>query len=139
VRPAQRLLARAAAHAVEDYQRREAELRELGPALAHLDEFVPALAARGLEIGISDYSLKLEHYYPSGSILGRKLKVVRLHTRGIVTSDARVAKWITALEELGFKEIERSTGSYPTVLLRKGPLLVRVDAPVALPAPGGAA
>jgi hypothetical protein len=122
------LLARAEQLAIEQHQRRMAELRDLAPLLARLEELLPALAQRGLEVGVSDYSLKLDSHQPTG-FMGKRLKVIRLHTRGLLANDARVMKWLDAFRELGFTEVERSNGVYPSALLRKGHLLVRVDVP----------
>jgi hypothetical protein len=130
INPPTSLHARAVAWADEEHARRLAELRELAPLMDRLDELAPALKARGIELHlyVSDWSIKLDHYQPTG-YFGKRLKVLRLNTRGLLSSDERPRKWLQALTELGFTEIERSGSVYPTALLRKGHLLLRVDAP----------
>ena len=92
------------------------------PLLAHLEPLLPALKAQGLEV------------YPSGLQLhthsrnGKTQKLLRIDTAGIL--DVRKpSRWLQALLQMGFQEVERTAGPYAQIVLRKGHLAVKVDAP----------
>lgn len=103
--------------------RRMAELQALAPLLALLDPFMPGLRALGLDLEPTDLWLAHEQ------IGHRRWRVLRARTSGVFMSDIkRICDWMEALKALGFTEISRADGAYPTALLRRGAMLIRVDA-----------
>lgn len=119
------LLAQAQERADEEHSRRLAELRELAPLLQKLDELQPQLAQHGLAIHPGD--IHLGWYHLNGSY-GQRRKLVRLYSISF-SRDAYAQRWLDALAELGFRELRRSGGVYPTAVLQRGHLLLEVDAP----------
>lgn len=124
-RPPRTLLAQAEAQANEDHNRRLAELRELQPLLQRMDELRPALSALGLTLHPSD--LQLSSYFVNGDYTKRR-KVLRLHSRSFL-GDQQPQRWVSALAELGFREIKRSGSVYPTAVMQRGHLLLEIDVP----------
>lgn len=118
------LQAEAQARATEAFNRRTAELKELAPLLARLDELRPALEERGCTLYTDTITLEREHL--SGSYHDPRHKVLRLQTSGWYDK-AKPRRFITALQDLGFKTLSTKPGPYGSALLRKGPLLMRVD------------
>jgi hypothetical protein len=115
-----------------DHNRRMAEIQAMAPLLALLDPHMPGLRALGLDLSPDNLGLAHEH------IGGRRLKVLRAQTGGLFNDIRRTCEWLEALRALGFAEISRTDSAhYPTALLRRGHLLVRVDVlrtpPAALP------
>lgn len=121
------LLAQAKDQANQEHNRRIAELTALAPALEKLDAYVPQLEAQGLRFYTHNLSLRREAL-AEGARTHRR--VVRLHTDGYSLADkaASTAKWFKALNGLGFATVSTEPGLYPTALLRKGALLLRIDA-----------
>jgi hypothetical protein len=101
------------ARADYEHRRRLAEIKAMAHKLALLDEFLPALAAKGVQIAHRDITT-----WDGG-------KTLRIHAGWSLTSD----KLYAALVELGFKEIEREDlGSDQLVTMKHGrALLVRID------------
>jgi hypothetical protein len=119
------LQAQAEQHANEAHSRRLAELRELAPLLARLDELVPALAERRLNVYPENLSLQRLR---TGDLLGPRHKVLRITGAFSLYRSERPA-WYEAFRALGFRVVKHDAASttYPTAVLRKGPLLVCVD------------
>lgn len=119
------LKAEAQARAVETYNRRVAELEALAPLLAHLEELRPALQAdHGCTIYPDNITLSRESL--SGGYGDPRHKVLRLQTSGWFDK-TKPLRFITALQALGLKIVSTTPGPYGSALLRKGPLLMRVD------------
>lgn len=118
------LLAEAQARATEAFNRRQAELKELAPLLARLDELRPALADQGCTLYTDNISLHTERL--AGGYSGPRSKVLRLSTTSWFDK-AKPHRFIAALQGLGLKIVSTTPGPYGSALLRKGPLLLRVD------------
>jgi len=118
------LQAEAQARATEAFNRRTAELKELAPLLAKLDELRPALEERGCTLYTDTITLERESL--SGGYGDPRHKVLRLQTSGWFDK-AKPRRFITALQDLGFKTLSTKPGPYGSALLRKGTLLLRVD------------
>lgn len=120
------LRAEAEAQATEIHSRRLAELAALAPLLAHLDALRPELTARKLTIYPVSVSLRRERL--TGGYSGPHTKVLRLTTDAMF-DHSRPSRWLAALRELGLRvlDFDKTGCSYGTVLLRKGPLVMRVD------------
>lgn len=135
----QSLQAEAQARATETFKRRTAELKELAPLLARLDELRPALEERGCTLYTDNITLERESM--SGGYGTPRHKVLRLQTSGWCDK-TKPRRFITALQDLGFKTLSTRPGPYGSALLRKGSLLLRVDladpdvAPITTPQPG---
>lgn len=129
------LLAQATQDADETHRRRIAELKTLAPLLAHLDKLVPALAERGLNVHQGLIRGLYRWREPGNSEWHRRTRnVLDLRTNGFWISDREQAstQWWQALIGLGFEVAERPTTSAfgGNAILRRGPLLLRVDAPL---------
>lgn len=124
--PARSLQAEATRAARRRCLLRLAELRELTAPLAQLDQDLPALAELGLAIEPEALTLARERV---GS--GETLRpVVRLFTGGPFCCPVQAQRWIDALASLGFAYVAQDDRApFPTVLLRKGLLHVRIDLP----------
>lgn len=119
------LKAEAETQANEIHSRRLAELDALAPLLAHLDALRPELTARKLPIYPDSLSLRRERL--TGGYGGPQTKVLRISTDAFF-DHSRPSRWLAALLELGLRVLDFDhDGSYPTVLLRRGPLVLRVD------------
>lgn len=120
------LKAEAETQANEIHSRRMAELAALAPLLAHLDALRPELTARKLTIYPDSVSLRRERL--TGGYSGPHTKVLRLTTDAMF-DHSRPSRWLAALRELGLRvlDFDKTGCSYGTVLLRKGPLVMRVD------------
>lgn len=117
------LLAEAETKANETHSRRLAELQALAPLLAHLDALRPELTARKLTINPDCISLRKE----SLGVGAPYHKVLRLQVDAMFDK-TRPARWLAALLELGLRVVDfDKEGIYPLVLLRKGPLLIRME------------
>lgn len=114
----------AQARATEAFNRRTAELKELAPLLARLDELRPALADQGCTLYTDNISLHTERLL--GGFSGPRSKVLRLMTNSWYDK-AKPHRFIEALQGLGLKIVSTTPGPYGSALLRKGPLLLRVD------------
>lgn len=105
-----------------DHNRRMAELQRLAPLLALLDPHMAGLRALGLDLSPDNLGLQHEH------IGGRRMRVLRAQTGGLFNDIKRMCDWLEALKALGFAEVSRTDSQhYPTALLRRGTLLLRVD------------
>ena len=122
------LQAAAEAHANEVHTRRLAELQAMAPLLAKLDALCPALEARGLYVTPDNLSLYRETV--CGANARVRHRVLRLQT-GLFSTSETTQRWLTALLDMGFETLSATSGVYPTALLRKGTLLIRLDVPPA--------
>lgn len=117
------LLAEAVAHQCQIHSRRLAELQALEPLLAHLDALRPELTARKLTIYPDCLGLRKE----SLGVGGPYHKVLRLQVDAMFDK-TRPVRWLAAFQELGLRVVDfDKAGVYPTALLRKGPLLIRME------------
>lgn len=116
------LQAQAEEAANAEHNRRMAEIKALAPLLAQLDPHMPGLRALGLDINPDAMVLRHEH------VGHRRLRVLRVQTGGLFSDAKRICTWLEALHALGFAEVSRDACAYPTALLRRGHLLLRVDA-----------
>lgn len=127
--PRQGLRAAAAQRAQERLDTRLAELRELAPLLSLLDREAQALETLGLTLEPETINLARERVGSSPTLRA----VLRLYTGGTLEDPAKARAWIDALAGLGFSFVSQDDRPlrFPSVLLRKGLLLVRVDVPLA--------
>jgi hypothetical protein len=104
----------AIALAENEHRRRLAEVKAMGKNLARLDEFLPALAERGIKVWARDI-----HSSDGG-------KTLRIYPGMFVTNDDKLH---AALLELGFREVERRSNSRnDAVKLQHGRwLIVEID------------
>lgn len=124
--PARSLQAEAIRAARRRYLQRLAELRELTAPLAQLDADLPALADLGLALEPEALTLARERV-GSGDTLRA---VVRVFTGGPFCCPVQAQRWIDALAGLGYGYVTQDDRApFPTVLLRKGLLHVRIDLP----------
>lgn len=124
--PARSLQAEAIRRARRRYLERLAELRELTAPLAQLDQDLAALAELGLTVEPEALSLARERVGSGGSLRA----VVRFFTGGHFCCPVQAQRWIDALAGLGFAYVSQDDRApFPTVLLRKGMLHVRIDLP----------
>jgi hypothetical protein len=119
----------AIALADNEHRRRLAEIKAMGKKLALLDEFLPALAERGIKVWARDI-----HSSDGG-------KTLRIYPSMFVGNDDKLH---AALIDLGFNEVERKSNHRDdTVTLRHGRwLVVAIDVtkaatPAAAEAAGG--
>jgi hypothetical protein len=100
----------AIALADNEHSRRRAEIKAMRARLAMLDEFLPALAERGIKVWARDI-----HGHDRG-------KTLRIYPGVLVGNDDKLH---AALLELGFREVERkSNHRNDTVTLQHGRWLV---------------
>lgn len=127
------LLAAAVADAATTYRLRMDELDELRPLLERLQPDIDAAAKTGLTLYPSNVSMSRELVGEAA----RRHRVVRLQTGGLFSEVMQANRWLAVLRERGFVEVSRRdpTTRYGTALLRKGALLVRVDAPAPMQTP----
>lgn len=115
----------AIALADNEHRRRVAEVKAMRKRLALLDEFLPALAARGIKVWARDI-----HSNDAG-------KTLRIYTSLFVGTDDKLH---AALLDLGFREVERRQNARDvTVTLQHGRwLVVSIDIkkPAEPPSPG---
>ena len=124
--PARSLQAEATRSARRRYLERVAELRELTAPLSQLDQDHAALAELGLAIEPEAVGLARERVGSSDTLR----PVVRLFTGGHFCCPLQAQHWLDALAGLGFTYVSQDDrGPFPTVLLRKGLLHVRIDLP----------
>lgn len=97
-----------------DHRRRLAEIKAMRKSLARLDEFLPALAARGIKVWARDI-----HSSDQG-------KTLRIYPGLFVQNDDKLCAALTAL---GFREVDRRSNTRDdTVKLQHGRwLLVEID------------
>lgn len=120
----QTLKAEAQARAVETYNRRVAELDALAPLLTKLEELRPALAERGCTLYTDNITLERESLV--GGYGEPRHKVLRLITDSWCDK-ATPRRFMAALIDLGLHVVSTRPGPYGSALLRKGPLLIRVN------------
>lgn len=102
------------------------ELRTLASPLAMLDQEVPALAELGLAVDPDALGACRERV-GSGDTLR---SVLRLYTGGAFQDATLTQRWIDALVGLGFAYVSQDDAkTFPSVLLRKGLLHIRIDLP----------
>lgn len=124
--PQRSLQAEATRRARTLYLQRLAELRELAAPLALLDQDTPALAGLGLQLDPGAICLARERVGSGGALRA----VVRLYTGGHFACPKQAQHWLDALAGLSYAYVAQDDRPpFPTVLLRKGLLHVRIDLP----------